>query len=818
MPSILERQISNEIESVVMGRTRYEERRRENGESATSPGEEQTRRALPALASALEEFMCSESTAGRRLARAMPYLVNIAPIEAAYLTIRLAMDGASAGHTANNVAITIGNAVQDHVNLMNMASGEDSEDDENKKHMKRLFKKVMEQVKKATTASHRQGVWRHVLAKYRPQSLDWSKEAKLHVGMKLLELLESSSNLIRVQTTSEGHNNTPVRVVFTDEAAAWMETAHMTASLWQPVHQPMLVPPADWTNPFNGGYVSEAIKLKLVLSHSRGYLDELRNVDMPEVYAAVNAVQRTPWRVNKAVLDVMREARGLGEKFRALFVETAGAEPMRPAGIPEDLPVSEMSINQREELAEWRKRKAMYYASKARANSSVVSCANKMAVAQKFVGEEAIYFPHQLDFRGRIYPLASYLNPQGDDMARGLLQFAQGKPLGARGAYWLKVHIANLFGVDKVSFEERVAWVDKCAEHLLQCAVQPLDCEWWTTADSPWQALAACFEFAGYMVQGEDYVSHLPIAMDGSCSGLQHFSAMLLDEEGGRQVNLVPSDKPADIYTKVAQRAQSVCDTSTNDDYRHWRGGKVNRKIAKQPTMTYCYSATQFGMAAQIGDAVRKLGVEYLEGVEDIRSETVKMAKLIRESIRDTVKAAAHAMDFLREVAVAAAEKGLPIRWTAPSGLPVIQEYKTPIGKHVNVMYQGVRLRLIVQKEGTQIDKKRQAAGVAPNFVHSCDSAHLMGTVNLGVANELLDWACIHDSFGVHAADVDTLHACIRESFIEQYTPDVLRRFRDEVVEQLQQTAPELIEGLADVPPRGTLDLGAIRESRYFFA
>jgi len=36
--------------------------------------------------------------------------------------------------------------------------------------------------------------------------------------------------------------------------------------------------------------------------------------------------------------------------------------------------------------------------------------------------------------------------------------------------------------------------------------------------------------------------------------------------------------------------------------------------------------------------------------------------------------------------------------------------------------------------------------------------------------NALNHWACIHDSFGVHAA-ADLLHVCIRETFVEQYTP-----------------------------------------------
>lgn len=44
------------------------------------------------------------------------------------------------------------------------------------------------------------------------------------------------------------------------------------------------------------------------------------------------------------------------------------------------------------------------------------------------------------------------------------------------------------------------------------------------------------------------YMSHLPVHMDGSCNGLQHYAALGRDEAGGKAVNLLPSDKPQDVY------------------------------------------------------------------------------------------------------------------------------------------------------------------------------------------------------------------------------------------------------------------------------
>lgn len=52
--------------------------------------------------------------------------------------------------------------------------------------------------------------------------------------------------------------------------------------------------------------------------------------------------------------------------------------------------------------------------------------------------------------------------------------------------------------------------------------------------DDPWQFLAACIEFTNALRSGdpENYISHLPIHQDGTCNGLQHYSALGRDTLG----------------------------------------------------------------------------------------------------------------------------------------------------------------------------------------------------------------------------------------------------------------------------------------------
>lgn len=107
-------------------------------------------------------------------------------------------------------------------------------------------------------------------------------------------------------------------------------------------------------------------------------------------------------------------------------------------------------------------------------------------MARSFRDCAKIYFPHNLDFRGRIYPVPPHLNHIGSDLPRGLLYFSKGKPLGERGLYWLKVHLANKMGKDKLSFPERVEYVDSMMEIIKKCAKDPMKNREWAEFEDAW--------------------------------------------------------------------------------------------------------------------------------------------------------------------------------------------------------------------------------------------------------------------------------------------------------------------------------------------
>ena len=349
---------------------------------------------------------------------------------------------------------------------------------------------------------------------------------------------------------------------------------------------------------------------------------------------------------------------------------------------------------------------------------------------------------------------------------------------------------------------------------------------WWAKeADDPWCFLAFCKEWEGFQQNGLSHVSHIPIAKDGSCSGLQHFSAALRDPIGGKAVNLIPSDKPSDIYQTVIDKAIERVKADLTGEKAQlaklWLDYGMTRKTSKRSTMTRVYGSTLYATKDFVleyirqTDEKRKLeNPDYKSVLAGLEFEaSVYLARLIWDSINETVVAAKDAMDWLRDVARVLAKEHIPIWWTTVDGFPVMQNYPNVNGRRVKTKLGDKLTYLTLNEEDKyKLDSRRQANGISPNWVHSNDGCHLRMTVNLAAYNGVTHFAMVHDSFATHASDIPMLNACIRESFVTLYVEnDPLDCFLTEVSELTQDELPSL-------PSKGTLDVELVKSSEFFFA
>jgi len=433
--------------------------------------------------------------------------------------------------------------------------------------------------------------------------------------------------------------------------------------------------------------------------------------------------------------------------------------------------------------------------------------AQAMNIARRM---DELYFVYNCDFRGRIYCATTALSPQGPDPVKSLLKFTKGKPMGESGLFWLGVNIANKYGYDKVSYEDRVAWVEDHQQEIEAVANDPLGTgySFAVEADKPFQFIAACIEWrdADYG-NNPEAIGHLPIGLDGSCNGLQHYSAMLRDPIGAKATNLLPSDKPEDIYGEVANVCTKRVTAMASEaplKAKKWLEVGINRKTAKRPVMTLPYGSTQQSARQYINEYVHDNIVKFNCDEQGAWEYAKYLTPHLWASIGEVVVAASEGMKWLTSSARKVVRSGKVVSWVTPIGFPVMQTYMKHEVVRINTQISG-RLLLEVHGGATSIHASRQSNGVAPNFVHSMDSTHMVMTTN---ALPELDLAMIHDDYGTHAADTEVLFRTIREQFVTLYDN------RDHLQEWANQQENVKLD---DKPEMGNLDVKQVLSSEFFF-
>lgn len=73
-------------------------------------------------------------------------------------------------------------------------------------------------------------------------------------------------------------------------------------------------------------------------------------------------------------------------------------------------------------------------------------------------------------------------------------------------------------------------------EKVHRCAEDPKNNLDWLQSDNPWQTLGVMIELSNAMKNPnpEEYISHVPVHVDGSCNGMQHYAALGRDDRGAR--------------------------------------------------------------------------------------------------------------------------------------------------------------------------------------------------------------------------------------------------------------------------------------------
>ncbi|MEC8066255.1 MAG: DNA-directed RNA polymerase [Pseudomonadota bacterium] len=654
----------------------------------------------------------------------------------------------------------------------------------------------------------------------------WTPREAFKVGERILDIIRSATGYIEMV---EQHKR-PYLVKATQKVQEWLKEANYKCRLHHVDYLPMLCEPNDWKSLSDGGYLTlHTSMVKHRSGFNKNYFES--NVSV-EVFNCINNLQKVRWRINHSVYKVLSYTSNLPCGFEGLPVLGSFEKPAKPF-IPEHLSglnIGDMPEPYQGTMREWKDECKRYHEQKRKRSQKYIQFKRSMDIAQEYLDRD-FWFVYQYDSRGRVYPLSKYLNYQsGGDVVRALLTFAEEKAVTtAEQLEQLKIHGANLYGLDKLTYEERVSWVEGNAKDISNVAKDPMECKWWVNADCPWQFLAFCFEYQKYLDNGLPFDSNLPISSDATCSGLQHLSAMLKDPVVGAKVNLIPSDVRRDLYQDIADQMNDELCNRSDCIALHWKG-HVDRTLTKSPVMTVPYSVTHDGNVNQIKEALENhpnaKELDWLERLEHSRY----LAGLCRDVLDDILGKVKEGQKYMREIVKVHNKNNVPVRWVSPVGFPVwMVNYKSKVERVKSTLKwagfgfgdtKRVRTNLAIDDE-TTIKKVKQLNSICANVVQSMDAALMSRVVSNSIEAEVDSFMMIHDSFGTHVADKVKLDEIVRRSMVEIYEEkDILDELASypKALDYKEITTGGDVRWTPRLPLRGDLSLGEVVKSRYFFS
>ena len=566
-------------------------------------------------------------------------------------------------------------------------------------------------------------------------------------------------------------------------------------------------------------------------SAKAGMLSHYYKDQMPLVYEAVNTLNAQQYLVNPWILE-LAEAAQPGQSF----CPDAITEDELAAARKELNKIKRNALNRREYILKLflddetfdknlamniATRKAIdYHKEKTRDHKEIISLwdqqtsfRKKMNIAQRVKGQ-TLNFCYDMDSRGRIYAMQPHLNPLSDDFAKALLTFKEPQDFEP---FDFGIHTANLFGIDKVSFEARIDWLNENMENIRLFGEDP----WgnWELLKSyglgrkdKWQALAACrvwVEYHAWLEAGLDadnFKTKVMCTADCTNSGLQVLSYITRDEVIAPQVNIAPmaDGSVGDIYMVVAKvfpkflpdTCKELAD-AIRDNY------KLGRKVVKRPSLAFSYDATQYGMGLMTYEDQK----DFEHPVTDVLDykQCIHVGQACYKAIQSELNRSVDFMNWLKKGVEQIPDDSPVLKWKMADGFTAFALKEKQKRVNARGMIGDVRVTLNAMKGTGKADIRKHKSAISANWVHAADSLLLRHIVRKIAPYGPI--STVHDAYSVPSTHMEMLREFAREGF--------------KILGDREATRKQMAEAFGldrELPEPGSLDPNAIDNSEFFLS
>lgn len=619
---------------------------------------------------------------------------------------------------------------------------------------------------------------------YNTNILNMSEESKALAGNTLLDLLLDTVDIIERSepifdsVEYKRHNYISISNKYRE---------NLIERSFNPLILPMIAKPKAWIKNkdskgkyVDGGYYTE--EMKRIITSDSFLHQNYKNIEKTKVGSiqadTINFINNQEYKINKLMLNYLLsefkvENSLIFKGFNKLHVLTNNIKDLEQKDIENVL-----SHNSK------------YYLNK-----------NILELAIIFENVK-FYLPSFMDFRGRIYPYPHYLNYQGVDIARSLIEFAKGCDINDNNIEVIYQYLANTAGKSKLTIKSKIKWAINFIENLNfqgnnlnNLFIDPKVKEIIENNDESGQFLSVLTNLIKVKYNILDLDGNLkfytPICFDATCSGIQHLSALFADLDLAMKTNVIGNaeEKPQDFYQEVANSINETLSNEKNVKLKN-KFSKliIDRKFMKRPVMTIPYNVGLNTMTKQLveqgffnlkWESLDKLKTcfyevnpDYVKNKEKLyltSSEMGALSNILHKSVYNIFPTLKFFKNYLDELINVIIKLNKPIIWITPAKLKISLSYKNFKSEQTKSLYskkRGVSISLPL----TTLNSKTIRQSFMPNFIHSMDAANIQLLIkNLILKKNFINLFTIHDCFATTPDHMTLLNKEVKLAFFDLY-------------------------------------------------